>query len=131
MLLFFRNNTGFGGNNGLTDFKRILCFDLLEPATKTGLFVCTGCVLLLFYLLCRAITASKLGRVLTAVRDAESRVMFLGYDTLRYKLFVWTLSAFMDRTQTYERIVEKADTLFRRFGYMKTPVADIARGLNM
>lgn len=95
MLLFFRNNTGFGGNNGLTDFKRLLGFSLLEPATKTGLFVCSGLVLLLFYLLCRAVTASKLGRVLTAVRDAESRVMFLGYDPLRYKLFVWTLSAFM------------------------------------
>jgi len=95
MLLFFRNNTGFGGNNGLTDFKRLLGFSLAEPATKTGLFVCSGLVLLLFYLLCRAITVSKLGRVLTAVRDAESRVMFLGYDPLRYKLFVWTLSAFM------------------------------------
>jgi len=95
MLLFFRNNTGFGGNNGLTDFKHLLGFSLLEPATKTGLFVCSGLVLLLFYLLCRAVTASKLGRVLTAVRDAESRVMFLGYDPLRYKLFVWTLSAFM------------------------------------
>ncbi|MFU2207819.1 urea ABC transporter permease subunit UrtC [Solidesulfovibrio sp. C21] len=95
MLLFFRNNTGFGGNNGLTDFKRLLGFSLAEPATKTGLFLCSGLVLLLFYLLCRAVTASKLGRVLTAVRDAESRVMFLGYDPLRYKLFVWTLSAFM------------------------------------
>lgn len=95
MLLFFRNNTGFGGNNGLTDFKRLLGFSLAEPTTKAGLFVCSGLVLLLFYLLCRAVTASKLGRVLTAVRDAESRVMFLGYDPLRYKLFVWTLSAFM------------------------------------
>ncbi len=95
MLLFFRNNTGFGGNNGLTDFKRILGFNLHEPATKLALFMLTGLTLLAFYLLCRFVAASKLGRVLTAVRDAESRVMFLGYDPLRYKLFVWTLSAFM------------------------------------
>jgi urea transport system permease protein len=95
MLLFFRNNTGFGGNNGLTDFKRILGFNLHEPSTKMALFVCSGLALLGFYLLCRYVAASKLGRVLTAVRDAESRVMFLGYDPLRYKLFVWTLSAFM------------------------------------
>lgn len=95
MLLFFRNNTGFGGNNGLTDFKRILGLSLYDPSTRMGLFVCSGLTLLGFYLLCRFVTASKLGRVLTAVRDAESRVMFLGYDPLRYKLFVWTLSAFM------------------------------------
>ena len=95
MLLFFRNNTGFGGNNGLTDFKRILGFNLHEPSTKMALFLCSGLALLGFYLLCRFVAASKLGRVLTAVRDAESRVMFLGYDPLRYKLFVWTLSAFM------------------------------------
>lgn len=95
MLLFFRNNTGFGGNNGLTDFKRILGFSLAEQSTKVGLFVCTALALLGFYLICRSITTSKLGRILTAVRDAESRVMFIGYDPLRFKLFVWTLSAVM------------------------------------
>ena len=95
MLLFFRNNTGFGGNNGLTDFKRILGFSLAEQSTKAGLFVCTALALLGFYLVCRLVTTSKLGRILTAVRDAESRVMFIGYDPLPFKLFVWTLSAVM------------------------------------
>jgi len=93
MLLFFRNNTGFGGNNGLTDFKHILGFSLLEPGTKVGLYVISALALAGTFLLCRFVTASKLGRVLTAIRDAESRVMFSGYDPLRYKLFVWTLSA--------------------------------------
>ena len=93
MLLFFRNDTGFGGNNGLTDFKRILGFSLQEPGTKLGLYVVTGLVLLLSYLLCRYIVTSKLGRVLAAIRDAEGRVMFSGYNPHSYKLFVWTLSA--------------------------------------
>ena len=93
MLLFFRNNTGFGGNNGLTDFKHILGFSLLEPATKAGLYAASALALAGTFLLCRFVTVSKLGRVLTAIRDAESRVMFSGYDPLRYKLFVWTLSA--------------------------------------
>jgi urea transport system permease protein len=93
MLLFFRNNTGFGGNNGLTDFKHILGFSLLESRTKVGLYAASALALAGTFLLCRFVTASKLGRVLTAIRDAESRVMFSGYDPLRYKLFVWTLSA--------------------------------------
>ena len=93
MLLFFRNNTGFGGNNGLTDFKTLLGFSLQEPATKLGLYVISGVLLLLCYLVCRFITASKFGRVITAIRDAESRVEFSGYTSLYYKLFVWTLSA--------------------------------------
>ncbi len=93
MLLFFRNETGFGGNNGLTDFKRILGFSLQQPSTKLGLYMITVAAVLASYLLCRYIVKSKLGRVITAVRDAESRVMFCGYDTLHYKLFVWTLSA--------------------------------------
>jgi len=95
MLLFFRNNTGFGGNNGLTDFKRILGFSLQEPSTKLGLYIITATTLFLSYLLCRYIVQSKLGRILTAIRDAESRVMFSGYNTLHYKLFIWTLSAFL------------------------------------
>jgi urea transport system permease protein len=93
MLLFFRNETGLGGNNGLTDFKRILGFSLQEHSTKLGLYIVTAVVLLAGYLLCRYIVTSRLGRVLAAIRDAEGRVMFSGYDPLRYKLFVWTFSA--------------------------------------
>ena len=93
MLLFFRNNTGFGGNNGLTDFKTLLGFSLQSPGTKLGLCMISGVILLACYLICRYITASKLGRVITAIRDAESRVQFSGYNSLHYKLFVWTLSA--------------------------------------
>jgi len=93
MLLFFRNETGFGGNNGMTDFKRILGFSLQESSTKLGLYVVTVLVLVCTYLICRFIVQSKLGRILTAIRDAESRVMFSGYNTLNYKLFIWTLSA--------------------------------------
>jgi urea transport system permease protein len=95
MLLFFRNNTGFGGNNGLTDFKRILGYSLQEPSTKMSLYIITAIVLFLSYILSRYIVQSKLGRVLTAIRDAESRVMFSGYNTVHYKLFIWTLSAFL------------------------------------
>ena len=95
MLLFFRNNTGFGGNNGLTDFKRILGFSLQNPSTKMGLFMITAFVLFLSYILSRYIVKSKLGRILTAIRDVESRVMFSGYNTLHYKLFIWTVSAFL------------------------------------
>lgn len=95
MLLFFRNETGFGGNNGLTDFKRILGYSLQEPNTKLGLYMVSAAVLLLAYLLCRYVVTSKLGRVLTAIRDAESRVMFCGYEPLHFKLFVWTLSAML------------------------------------
>lgn len=93
MLLFFRNNTGFGGNNGLTDFKTLLGFSLQSPGTKLSLYILSGVMLLVCYLACRYITASKLGRVMTAVRDAESRVQFSGYNSLHFKLFVWTLSA--------------------------------------
>ena len=95
MLLFFRNDTGFGGNNGLTDFKRILGFSLQDPSTKMGLFMITAFMLFLSYVLSRYIVQSKLGRVLTAIRDVESRVMFSGYNTLHYKLFIWTFSAFL------------------------------------
>ncbi len=95
MLLFFRNETGFGGNNGFTDFKRILGFPLANPSTKVALFIITAVALLAVLLLCRFIVCSKLGRVLTAIRDAESRLMFSGYDPLHYKLFVWTLSAML------------------------------------
>ena len=95
MLLFFRNNTGFGGNNGLTDFKRLLGYSLHDPSTRLVLFISSGLVLLAAYLACRFIVTSKLGRTLTAVRDAELRVRFCGYDTTRYKLFAWTFSAML------------------------------------
>lgn len=95
MLLFFRNDTGFGGNNGLTDFKRLLGFSLQEPTTKLGLYVTSVVVLVLAYLACRYLVMSKLGRVLMAVRDAESRLMFCGYNPHGYKLFLWTLSAML------------------------------------
>ena len=93
MLLFFRNDTGFGGNNGFTDFKRILGFSITAPETRMVLFGLTGVVLLGFLLLGRAIVTSKLGRVLMAIRDAETRVMFSGYNPMYFKLFIWTLSA--------------------------------------
>jgi urea transport system permease protein len=93
MLLFFRNQTGFGGNNGFTDFKRILGFPLASPRTRVVLLVLSATLLLAVLVLCRALVLSKLGRVLTAIRDAEDRVRFCGYDPVSFKLFVWTLSA--------------------------------------
>ena len=95
MLLFFRNETGFGGNNGFTDFKRILGIPIATPSMRMTLFVITGATLIGFFIMARAIVGSKFGRVLQAIRDAESRVMFTGYDPLRYKLAIWTLSAVM------------------------------------
>ncbi|MDR6212363.1 urea ABC transporter permease subunit UrtC [Paracidovorax wautersii] len=95
MLLFFRNETGFGGNNGFTDFKRILGMPIATPGMRMTLFVMTGVTLLAFFLLARWLVASKFGRVLQAVRDAETRVMFSGYSPLPYKLTIWTISAMM------------------------------------
>ena len=93
MLLFFRNATGFGGNNGFTDFKRILGMPITTPETRIVLFAATGAALIGTLLLGRWIVTSKLGRVLTAIRDAETRVAFCGYDTGHYKLAIFTLSA--------------------------------------
>ena len=93
MLLFFRNDTGFGGNNGFTDFKRILGIPITTDGARIVLFVITGAVLIGALLLGRYIVTSRLGRVLSAIRDAEARVMFCGYNTVHYKLFIWTLSA--------------------------------------
>ena len=93
MLLFFRNETGFGGNNGLTDFKTIYGYSLADPATKTGLYALSALALAAVYLGSRAVVTSKAGRVLCAVRDDETKVRFMGYDPLSYKLFAWTLSA--------------------------------------
>ncbi len=95
MLLFFRNETGFGGNNGFTDFKRILDIPIATPSMRMTLFVVTGLTLLAFFLFGRWLVASKFGRVLQAIRDAESRVMFSGYNPIGYKLTIWTLSAMM------------------------------------
>jgi urea transport system permease protein len=95
MLLFFRNETGFGGNNGFTDFKRILDIPIAIPSTRMALFMITGATLIGFYLLARWLVNSKFGRVLQAIRDAESRVMFTGYDPLHYKLAIWVISAVM------------------------------------
>jgi urea transport system permease protein len=95
MLGFFRNNFGFGGNNGLTDFKDILGFDVRSEATRDALFAISCLALMLGFLVCRAIVGSKLGKVLVAIRDAEARTRFLGYRVESYKLFVFTLSACM------------------------------------
>ncbi len=95
MLLFFRNETGFGGNNGFTDFKRILNIPIAQPSTRMVLFVITGLTLIGFYLMARWLVNTKFGRVLQAIRDAENRVMFCGYNPLAYKLAIWTLSAVM------------------------------------
>ena len=95
MLAFFRNDMGFGGNNGFTDFKRIAGLPITSPQMRTALYVLSGLTLLGALLLARWIVTSKLGRVLTAIRDQESRLMFLGYRTLYFKLFVWTVAAVM------------------------------------
>jgi urea transport system permease protein len=95
MLLFFRNETGFGGNNGMTDFKRILGYSLQDTGTKLTLYVLTMLMLFGSYLACRFLVRSKAGRVLTAIRDAESKVMFCGYNPRDYKLFVWTFAAML------------------------------------
>jgi urea transport system permease protein len=95
LLGFFRNNFGFGGNNGLTDFKDILGFNVQAPGTRAALFALSVVALMLGFVICRAIVASKFGKVLIAIRDAESRTRFLGYRVESYKLFVFTLSACM------------------------------------
>jgi urea transport system permease protein len=95
LLGFFRNNFGFGGNNGLTDFKEILGFNVQAAGTRAALFA-ASCVALAFgFVICRAIITSKFGKVLIAIRDAESRTRFLGYRVERYKLFVFVGSACM------------------------------------
>ena len=95
MLGFFRNNFGFGGNNGLTDFKDILGFNVQAEGTRNALLVISCVALALSFLICRALVTSKFGKVLVAIRDAEARTRFLGYRVEAYKLFVFTLSACM------------------------------------
>jgi len=95
MLGFFRNNFGFGGNNGLTDFKDILGFNVQAETTRNALFVISCIAIMIGFVLCRSIITSKFGKVLIAIRDAEARTRFLGYRVESYKLFVFTLSACM------------------------------------
>tara|TARA_E500000331_G_scaffold330897_1_gene352839 strand:+ start:3322 stop:4470 length:1149 start_codon:yes stop_codon:yes gene_type:complete len=95
LLAFFRNDMGFGGNNGLTDFKDLLGFDLQASETRAGLFVASALALAGGYVLCRYIVSSKLGRVLVGIRDAENRARFLGYRVEYYKLFIFTLSSML------------------------------------
>jgi urea transport system permease protein len=92
-LAFFRNDFGFGGNNGLTDFKDIVGFNVQADATRVALFSISAIVLVIAFILCKAIVTSKYGKALIAVRDSESRVRFLGYRVENYKLFVWVVSA--------------------------------------
>ncbi|MBA2777695.1 urea ABC transporter permease subunit UrtC [Billgrantia kenyensis] len=95
MLAFFRNEMGFGGSDGLTDFREILGFNLRSSETRLGLFLASGVALALGYVLCRAIVTSKLGRVCVATRDAEARTRFLGYRVERFQLFVFVVSAML------------------------------------
>src|SRR3978361_1582575 len=95
LLAFFRNDMGFGGNNGLTDFKDILGFNIQAGGTRAALFFASALALAAGYLVCRFVVTSKLGKVLVAIRDAESRTRFIGYRVENYKLFVWTVSAML------------------------------------
>ncbi|WP_051361909.1 urea ABC transporter permease subunit UrtC [Solimonas soli] len=95
LLAFFRNEMGFGGNNGLTDFKDLLGFDLQKPGVRVALFLASALALGLAYAACRAVIASRLGRVIEAVRDAESRTRFIGYRVENVKLWVWVFSALL------------------------------------
>jgi urea transport system permease protein len=95
MLAFFRNDMGFGGNNGLTDFKDILGYDLQSSETRNVLFFASALALIFGYLISRFITTSKLGRVLVSIRDAEMRSRFLGYKVEHYKLFIFVVSAML------------------------------------
>lgn len=95
LLGFFRNNFGFGGNNGLTDFKDILGFNIQAEITRNALLVISCLMLAICFLICRAIVTSKFGKVLVAIRDAEARTRFMGYRVESYKLFVFTVSACM------------------------------------
>jgi urea transport system permease protein len=93
LLAFFRNDMGFGGNNGLTDFKDILGFNVQAQSTRVGLYVATVITLALTLIIARVLVASTYGKVLVAIRDAENRTRFLGYRVEHYKLTVFTLSA--------------------------------------
>jgi urea transport system permease protein len=93
MLAFFRNDMGFGGNNGFTDFKDLLGFDLHKPGVQISLFLATAFFLAFGYIACRVMVTSRAGRVVAAIRDAESRTRFIGYRVENYKLWIFTFSA--------------------------------------
>jgi urea transport system permease protein len=95
LLAFFRNDMGFGGNNGLTDFKDVLGFDIQANGTRAGLFAASAVALALGFAACAFIVGSRTGKVLVAIRDAESRARFCGYRVEHFKLFVWTFSAML------------------------------------
>jgi urea transport system permease protein len=95
MLAFYRNEMGFGGNNGLTDFKDILGFSLQDDSTRIVLFLISALALAAAYLACRAIINSRLGKVSIAIRDAENRVRFIGYRVDHVKLWIFTFSAML------------------------------------
>jgi urea transport system permease protein len=92
-LMFFRNNFTFGGNNGLTDFKTVVGYDVNAPGTKRALYMCSVALLLLTYLFCRWLTSTKFGLIQRAIRDSENRVLFSGYATADFKLFVFVTAA--------------------------------------
>ncbi len=95
MLAFFRNEMGFGGNNGLTDFKDILGFSITADSTRIGLFLASGIMLIVGYLACRYIVTSRMGKVVVSIRDAESRTRFCGYKVESYKLWLFVFSALL------------------------------------
>ena len=93
MLAFFQNDFGFGGNNGLTDFKDILGKDISSKETRATLYICSATMLILSYLTCRFIVSSKIGNILIGIRDRETRMRFLGYNTTVFKIIIFTFSA--------------------------------------
>ena len=93
MLAFFQNDFGFGGNNGLTDFKDILGKDISSKETRAALYICSATMLILSYLICRFIISSKIGNILIGIRDRETRMRFLGYNTTVFKIIIFTFSA--------------------------------------
>ena len=93
MLAFFQNDFGFGGNNGLTDFKDILGKDISSKETRAVLYICSATMLILSYLICRFIVSSKIGNILIGIRDRETRMRFLGYNTTVFKIIIFTFSA--------------------------------------
>ena len=95
MLAFFQNDFGFGGNNGLTDFKDILGKDISSKETRAALYICSATMLILSYLTCRFIVSSKIGNILIGIRDRETRMRFLGYNTTVFKIIIFTFSALL------------------------------------
>ena len=95
LLAFFRNEMGFGGNNGLTDFKDILGFSISANGTRISLFLASGVMLILAYLACRYIVTSRMGKIIVSIRDAESRTRFCGYQVESYKLWLFVFSAIL------------------------------------